>query len=319
MTKNSIKEIIVCNTCRKNLLWEDRVISCFGCGNKFFIRDGVVQFLKEKNEFYEGTYVRQIKYIPKKNFIKNWVFFNLVQSGVLGEIWDVLQPGAKVLDVGCGGGIRWLGSYAETIGIDLSQNSLVKAKECYAETIRGNIERMPFRSASLDLVYGSYVFEHLFSEEKNNFLSEVFRVLKPGGVCVLQFDTLSNNWITRFALRDKEAYKKGFINTDGHMGLEPLSAGIERIKQTGMVVVKVVKFGTTFLQYQATYNWLNISYGDKYVWIRYLSKFVNWILSKRIGIAFEFFITAVDKLINPFSKIDSATRAIVVAVKPEQS
>jgi len=317
MAKNNIREIIICNNCQKGLLWRDGIISCLGCGKKFSIQDGVIQFLEKENEFYEGAYVRLIKYIPKKNFLKNWGFFNLVQSGVLGEIRKVLRSGGRALDVGCGGGIRWLGICAETIGMDLSQKSLIEAKKCYAEAIRGDIQKMPFCSASLDLVYGSYIFEHLSTEEKDDFLSEVFRVLKPGGACVLQFDTLSDNWITRFALRDKEAYKRGFVDTDGHIGLEPLSAGIKRIEKAGMRVIRIIKFGTTFLQYQATYNWLSISCGEKYSWVRYLSMFVNWILSNRLGIVLEFFVTAVDKLINPFSKIDSATRAIIVAVKPK--
>ncbi len=317
MAKDGVKEIIICGNCRGNLLWEKGFALCAECGGKFPIRDGVIQFLEREDSFYEGVYTRQIKYIPRKNFLKNWVFFNLVQSGVLGEIKKMLRLGGRALDIGCGGGIKWLGIYAETIGMDFSQKSLVEAKKCYSEAVRGNAQKMPFRNASLDLVYGSYVFEHLSAEQKNDFLSEVFRVLKPGGACVLQFDTLSNNWITRFALQDQKAYKKGFIDIDKHIGLEPLSAGIKRIEQAGMNTAKVVKFGTTFLQYQATYNWLNISYGDKYAWVKYLSKFVNWILSKRAGIAFEFFVTAADRLINPFSAADLATRAIVVAVKPK--
>lgn len=316
-TKNNIRDIIICNTCQKDLLWGDNVVSCTECGSKFSIQDGIVQFLKEKNKFYEGVHTRQIKYIPRRNFLKNWFFFNFVQSGILGEIKKMLHPGGRVLDVGCGGGIRWLGIYAETIGMDLSQKSLIETKKFYKEALRNDIQKMPLRSSSMDCIYGSYIFEHLFLEGKNNFLSEIFRVLKSGGACVLQLDTLSNNWITRFALRDKEAYQKGFIDTDGHIGLEPLSVEIKRIEQAGMEIVRVIKFGTTFLQYQATYNWLNISYGEKYIWIRYLSRFVNWILSKRLGIMLEFFVTAIDKLINPFSKIDSATRAIIIAKKPE--
>ena len=315
--KNNIKEIIICNICQKDLLWDDDVVLCTGCGSKFSIQDGIIQFLKEKNKFYEGVYARQIKYIPQKNFFKNWFFFNFVQSGILGEIKKMLRLGGRVLDVGCGGGIRWLGIYAETIGIDISQKSLIKTKRFYKEALRSDIQKMPLSSSSMDCIYSSYVFEHLFLEEKNNFLSEVFRVLKPGGACVLQLDTLSNNWITRFALRDKEAYQKGFIDTDGHVGLEPLSVEIKKIERAGMKIIKVIKFGTTFLQYQATYNWLNISYGEKYAWIRHLSRFVNWILNKRMGIALEFFVTAIDKLINPFSKIDSATRAIIIAKKPK--
>lgn len=310
-----VKQIFSCLQCGKPLTWHNDYVECGACAHKYNIDSGVVQFIDTKDDFYEGVYVRQINYLPNKNIFKNWGFFHLVQSGILGEIKKILPPHGVALDVGCGGGIKWLGAYAQTIGMELSQASLVEAKKCYAEVVRGDIQKMPFRDASLDLVYGSYVFEHLSPEVKKNFLSEVFRVLKPGGACVLQFDTLSNNWITRFALQDAKAYKKGFIDTDGHIGLEPLSLGIKRIETAGLKVTRVMKFGTTVLQYQATYGWLNTSYGDKYSWVRHVSRLVNWILSKRLGIVLEFLVTAVDRLINPFSKTDAATRAIVVAVK----
>lgn len=316
MIKSDIREIIVCNICNGSLNWDGIAVTCERCGDKLLIKDGVIQFLKKDDKFYEGVYVRQIHYVPGRNFLKNWGFFNLVQSGILGEIKKVLPKGGRALDVGCGGGIKWLGAYAETIGMELSQKSLVAARQCYAAAVRGDIQRMPFRDNSFDLVYGSYVFEHLSPEVKTNFLKEAARVLKPGGACVLQFDTLSDNWLTRFALRDKAAYKKAFIDTDGHIGLEPLSAGIRRIEKEGLNVTRVLKFGTTFVQYQATYNWLNTAYGDAYGWVRNLSRAVNWILSKRLGIALEFFATAFDKMLNPFSRTDAATRAIVVAVKP---
>lgn len=309
------KQIFTCLECNNSLIWHKDFAECQACKHKFKIESGVIQFIDQPDDFYEGIYLRQIQYTPKKNIFKNWGFFNLVQSGVLGEIKKVLPPHGVALDVGCGGGINWLGNYAETIGMELSQASLVEAKKYYAEAVRGDIQKMPFRDATFDLVYGSYVFEHLSSDVKEKFLSEVFRILKPGGACILQFDTLSNNWITRFALQDEQAYKKGFIDTDGHIGLESLSVGIKRIESAGMKVTRVLKFGTTILQYHATYNWLNKSYGDKYPWVRRVSGFVNWIVNKRFGMAFEFFVTAFDKLINPFVKMDRATRAIVVAIK----
>lgn len=319
MKINNLMESVVCSKCRGNLYLDNDLISCVACNKNFSIKEGVIQFLEEDDSFYEGVYVRQIKYIPKGNILKNWGFFNLVQSGVLGEIKKTLPLGGKVLDVGCGGGVKWLGLYADAVGMELSQGSLIEARKCYSLAIRGDIQNMPFRDSSFDVVYGSYVFEHLSVDAKENFLKEAYRILKPGGTCILQFDALSNNWLTRFALQDKAAFKKGFIDKDGHIGLEPLSIGIKRIESSGMEISRVVKFGTTFLQYQATYNWLNIAYGDKHRWIQYLSRAVNWILSKRLGIALEFFVTAVDKLINPFSNTDCATRAIVIARKPQKA
>ena len=215
-----------------------------------------------------------------------------------------MNPNANVLDIGCAGGIRWLGSYAQTIGIDLSLSSLIKATECYDLAIQAKIEILPFKDSSFDLIYGSYIFEHLSDKSKSEFLNEARRVLKPGGKLILQFDTLSDNWLTRFAMKDMAAFEKSFIATDGHIGLEPLPAALERFRSRGFKVLRALKFGTTFLQYQANY-----------AWIRWVSGFVNWALGKPSGIILEFAVTAFDKTINRFSSAKAATRAIVVAEK----
>ena len=152
--------------------------------------------------------------------------------------------------------------------------------------------------------------------DKERFLKESSRVLKPKGKIILQFDTLSNNWLIRFALKNPKAYKQGFIDIDRHIGLEPLSEAIKRFEKNNFKVKRVIKFGTTFLQYEPTYNWLNVSYGEKVAWVRFLGIITRKIASKRYaGIILEFLITIFDRVINPFSKIDSATRAILVVEK----
>lgn len=272
--------------------------------------------MSSDDKFYENVYTRQIHYTPGKNLLKNWGFFHLVQGGILGEIKKSINYGDKVLDIGCAGGIKWLGFYAQTIGLDISFTSLVKAMECYNIAVQTDIEIIPFKNSSFDLIYGSYIFEHLLPEVKEKFLKEAYRVLKPKKKLILQFDTLSNNWLTRFALKNPEAYKRGFIDIDKHVGLEPLSTTIQRFENNGFKVNKIIKFGTTILQYEPTYNWLNISYGKTVPWVRFLGKTTRKIMKNRYtGIALEFFITIFDKLINPFSKNNSATRAILVAEK----
>jgi len=46
--------------------------------------------------------------------------------------------------------------------------------------LRGNL---PFLSASIDVVYSSHALEHLHVEEAKRLMREIFRVLKPGGIC----------------------------------------------------------------------------------------------------------------------------------------
>lgn len=310
-----ITTTIICPRCKSQLDIKEKVARCNKCSNTYPIENGVLRFLDKNDGFYENVYVRQIHYVPGNNFLKNWVYFNLVQCGILGEIKKAINPRDRVLDVGCAGGIRWLGKYAETIGVDLSLASLIKATECYVGAIQTNIESLPFQNDIFDLIYGSYIYEHLSNESKTSFLEEAWRILKPGGKLILQFDTLSNNWLTKFALKNKGAYEKSFIATDGHIGLEPLTSAIKRLESAGFKTLKSIKFGTTLIQYQATYGWLNAAYGKDYFLIRWTSKLVNMILSTPPGIVLEFAITIFDRAINRFSKPDAATRAIVILEK----
>jgi len=42
---------------------------------------------------------------------------------------------------------------------------------------------LPFRAGSVSAVFSSHVFEHLFSDEIERLVGEIYRVLVPGGVC----------------------------------------------------------------------------------------------------------------------------------------
>ena len=44
-------------------------------------------------------------------------------------------------------------------------------------------KKLPFQENSIDAIFSSHVFEHLFMDEVNKLIVECFRVLKPGGVC----------------------------------------------------------------------------------------------------------------------------------------
>lgn len=113
-----------------------------------------------------------------------------------------LEPGARVLDVGCGGGRhlretrRHRGITA--IGIDLGKQEVVDTRNALSEmdeldfelggsiddagpwlSSRGSGYELPFRDGTFDCVIISEVLEHL--EHDENALREVSRVLKPGG------------------------------------------------------------------------------------------------------------------------------------------
>jgi SAM-dependent methyltransferase len=310
--------LLRCPTCQGPLESGQNELSCPTCTQSYPVTKSVVRFLPVADEFYEGAYNRQVHHIPTERFsFKNWAFFNLAQSGVFGELQKYVVPGCWVLDIGCAGGIRWLGKVANTIGMDLSFSSLEVAAETYGLAVQGDVSQIPLANHSLDIVYGSYFFEHLDGGLKDRCLSQMRRCLKPGGIGILQFDVLSANALTRWALQDQQAFKKGFIDGDGHIGLEPLPDALSRMKSAGFSVINVRKFGTTLLQYMPTYVWLKKGYGDQVNWARWLGRAAETVQKSKVGLPVELAITAFDQAINNFTAAEDATRAIVTVQAPQ--
>lgn len=92
-------------------------------------------------------------------------------------------PASVVLDLGAGPkpqrGIGTLkGRVAKLVGADIDDAVLSNPGMDEAVKIEAR-NPLPFPSATFDLVYSDYVVEHV--ENPKEFLSEVYRVLKPGG------------------------------------------------------------------------------------------------------------------------------------------
>jgi len=103
-----------------------------------------------------------------------------------------------LLDMGCGEGRHSIGALLETsanvVGLDLSLNDLNIAKSRLSdfdtENLEtqctfgvGNITDIPLEDSSLDAVICSEVLEHVESPEES--ITEMIRVLKPGGIIAL--------------------------------------------------------------------------------------------------------------------------------------
>ena len=100
------------------------------------------------------------------------------------------RSGAKVLDLGCGGGhvtFNVAPHVGEMVAYDLSPRMLgvveAAAKErglANVTTRQGSVERLPFGDASFDIVLSRYSAHHW--RDFAGALREAARVLKPGGV-----------------------------------------------------------------------------------------------------------------------------------------
>ncbi len=112
--------------------------------------------------------------------------------------------GKAVLDLGCAGGFMaeaMAARGADVTGIDPAAEAIEAARRHAANgqlNIRYDVgigEALPYADASFDAVICVDVLEHV--ADLGNVLSEVMRVLRPGGLFL--FDTINRNPIARLA------------------------------------------------------------------------------------------------------------------------
>jgi len=122
-------------------------------------------------------------------------------SANLGKVTSALigvaavQPGADVLDLGCGNGqisIPLARRGANVLGVDVSP-AMAKALRGEANrrglpaltAIALPVEELDLPPASLDLVVSSYALHHLRDADKAKLVSAALRWLRPGGRLVI--------------------------------------------------------------------------------------------------------------------------------------
>jgi ubiquinone/menaquinone biosynthesis C-methylase UbiE len=108
------------------------------------------------------------------------------------------QPGARVLDLGCGGGHVTFAAAphaGEVVAYDLSPEMLAVVARSAADrgfanvaTRQGRVEVLPFADASFDLVLSRFSAHHW--GDLDAALAEARRVVKPGGAACF-VDTLT--------------------------------------------------------------------------------------------------------------------------------
>ena len=115
--------------------------------------------------------------------------------------------GARVLEVGCGGGLiceDLAQRGAQMVGLDPSERALETARvhaleNGLAERItyeQGYAEALPYASESFEVIVCLDVLEHVKSLQQT--IGEITRVLAPGGVFV--FDTINRTLLARVVL-----------------------------------------------------------------------------------------------------------------------
>jgi SAM-dependent methyltransferase len=103
---------------------------------------------------------------------------------------------SRVLEVGCGTGLilEQLAQVAASAwGLDVSPGMAMRAKERGLNVVLGSATRIPFADGTFDAACSFKVFAHV--PDVNLALSEILRVVRPGGVVAVDF---YNRWSLRY-------------------------------------------------------------------------------------------------------------------------
>jgi SAM-dependent methyltransferase len=98
------------------------------------------------------------------------------------------------LDFGCGVGrlTRALSPlFQNVVGLDISQSMLDRAAELNSQSncqfLLNDSDSLPFPAGQFDLIYTALVLQHVPTQESiRRYIAEFVRVLKPGGLLVMQ-------------------------------------------------------------------------------------------------------------------------------------
>jgi ubiquinone/menaquinone biosynthesis C-methylase UbiE len=129
--------------------------------------------------------------------------------------------GKRVLDIACGEGygsasLQRAGA-SSVIGIDISEVAVAHARQVYGVDARvGNAQAIALPDGSVDVVVSFETVEHL--SEPEQFLSEIRRVLAPGGMAVI-------------STPNKDVYRSGMEKNEFHsceMGRDQFKALLSR-------------------------------------------------------------------------------------------
>lgn len=198
------------------------------------IKAAAAKYFDDNAKMYRDDY-----YLDKKEHPK-WVR----QVSIIKMLTKNVKPSdGKILDIGCGPGLLAMDLATkgyEGFGIDVAENMLTLARDRMREqkipqtwTFQtGDAENLKFESGSMGCVVASGIIEYMPNDEK--MLAEVARVLKPGGVLIINVTNLFG-YSTFFA--------DFFDRVKILPGVLPVASALKKIT-TGS------KFGATVLKFR---------------------------------------------------------------------
>lgn len=172
---------------------------------------------------------------------------------------NVQQPG-KVLDLGCGSGrfgILKTRPGVTLYGVDVTNSGFDNARSVgYDQLVAHDILQLPFEDNFFDYVVSLDVLGHVEAKDKGRLLTEIRRVLKPGG---LTLHGIEEGYADYSNMTDDLI---DYIRVDGHVGLQTITQIQNLFEQFFPNVLTEFAFGVCH-NYWDILKYRNIDLPDK--------------------------------------------------------
>jgi ubiquinone/menaquinone biosynthesis C-methylase UbiE/uncharacterized protein YbaR (Trm112 family) len=285
LLSEELTKILACPLDRSNLRVRDETLVCDG-GHVFPIENGVPIFTDAVRREAIPKNMGPVRSDPQQDrivdaFVNDWLVNtngNLYRRarGKLKRypipVWPLpAVSGQIVLDVGCSWG-RWSVAAARAgfspIGLDVHIDALAAAGRVSrqlgvsASFVCGDIEALPLPAKSVDVVFSYSVLQHIDRLKVGRFFEEATRVLKPGGVCLVQLPnaygmysiirqakrgfrdatsgTFEMRYWTRTGIRraiEKAGLRNLHFHADGFFSQDPQLSDLDLLSPAGKLIV----------------------------------------------------------------------------------
>jgi cyclopropane fatty-acyl-phospholipid synthase-like methyltransferase len=110
------------------------------------------------------------------------------------RLLGLLQPGSRVLDLGCGRGIPYtkrLSEQHEVTGVDLSARQIELAQEALPEAtfLCADVAKLELPAMSFDAAVSLFMLGHIPRDEQPEVLRRIAGWLRPSGLVLLTMGT----------------------------------------------------------------------------------------------------------------------------------
>lgn len=158
-----------------------------------------------------------------------------------------LDPGARVLDLGCGPGgstTRSLATRFQVTGVDISWANVVLAKAAVpaAQFVQGDMTEIELRPRSLDGVAAFYSLIHVPRREQPAVLARVAEWLRPGGLVALSLGVgdhetdLEDDWLDGLPMFWSSHSRDTYRELMAQAGFDVISARDEVDEEFGAAI-----------------------------------------------------------------------------------